>query len=196
MSKDRARSGILALFEVHRMSYKGVRSGGWKRRQLSLVVLLPLLSSVITALFGIRIAEPIAVGLLTVLGLMSALLFGVMIQVAQRAQEWADSRPTPGHRTSLYGEFLRELMGNAGWASLVALIASASYVWVVASKGIVLQAASDVAILLSVYLIVLLFRVMASVFQLTDERIRAATTGADLIGAREQDLPLCGSDMD
>jgi len=87
-------------------------------------------------------------------------------------------------------------MGNAGWASLVALIASASYVWVVASKGIVLQAASDVAILLSVYLIVLLFRVMASVFQLTDERIRAATTGADLIGEREQDLPLFGSDMD
>lgn len=186
MPKTRERPSVLTIFDAHWMSYKGVRTGRWKRRDVFLVVALPLVSSLVVVVFNIHIDEPVAVGLLTVLGLMSALLFGVMIQVAQRAQEWAESQPTPVRRTSLYGEFLRELMGNAGWASLVSLAASVFYVCVVASAGLLLRAASAVAVPLSVYLVLLLFKVMVSVFQLTDERIRAATTGADLIAEREQ----------
>ena len=155
------------------------------KRQRVMVVSLPLLAFIVVALFGVRIKEPVSFGLMMVLGIASALLLVVTVQVAHRAQTWADSRPTPGHRTRLYGDYLRELVGRAAVICLTAMVDSACYVWVVGSHRVMLRISSDVAALVTVYLVVLLATFITSIMRLTDERIRAATSGADQQGTQE-----------
>lgn len=149
------------------------------KKQRLVAVALPLLAFIVVALFGVRIKEPVSFGLMVVLGIASALLLVVTVQMAHRAQAWADSRPAPGHRTRLYGDYLRGLVGRAAVICLTALVDSACYVWVVGSRRVMLRISSDVAALVTVYLVILLVTFIASVVRLTDERIRAATSGAD-----------------
>ncbi|MHB1732055.1 MAG: hypothetical protein ACYCU8_01105 [Ferrimicrobium acidiphilum] len=155
------------------------------KRQRIVALALPLLALIVVALFGVRIKEPVSFGLMAIFGITSVLLFIVAVQMAHRVQAWADTRPTPGHRTRVYGDYLRELVGRAAAICLTAMVATACYVWVVGSRRVMLRISSDTAVLVTVYLVVLLATFITSIVRLTDERIRAATSGADLVGEQE-----------
>ena len=129
--------------------------------------------------------------LLAASGLLSALLFGVMLQVSDRAMSWADDAPQPSAETSNHAAFLRELAANAGYASLVSIAAAIAYVVSAmsapeptetdkaASGGTVLEAATAVGLALGVHLVLVLLMVMKRVFALTEERLTTARTGGD-----------------
>jgi hypothetical protein len=131
---------------------------------------------------------PVASGaLLTATGLLGALLFGVMLQVSDRAMTWADSEPEPSVDTSDHAAFLRELAANAGYASLVCIVAAVAYV-VCATQvpdptkgeqaGLALRVASAFGLALGSHLVLVLLMVMKRVFALTDERLTRARAGA------------------
>ncbi|HEX6680593.1 MAG TPA: hypothetical protein VF063_08110 [Gaiellaceae bacterium] len=130
-------------------------------------------------LLNVKLGVGAATGLLTASGLLAALFFGVMLQISQRAMEWADTRPRPSADTSFHATYLKELAANSGYAALVCIAAAIAYV--VASTGgqWQLRVASAVGLALGSHLILILLMVMKRVFALTDERLRRARTGAD-----------------
>jgi hypothetical protein len=130
----------------------------------------------------VRLESGASVGLLTVCGLLSVFLFGVIVQVSQRAMEFADSRPTPSPETSSHAEDLKGLAANAGYTSLVCIVAAV--VFVVASIGAdskwVIRISTAVGLALGTHMIMVLLMVMKREFSLTVERLNRARTGADL----------------
>jgi hypothetical protein len=126
----------------------------------------------------VTIPAAASVGLLTVAGLLSAFLFGAMLQVSQRAMDWADSNPEPSGDTSQHAEYLNQLAANAGYASLASIVTAA--VFVVASAttshdALVIFTALGLACALHTALV--LSMVMGRVFALTQERLIRAQTG-------------------
>lgn len=119
-------------------------------------------------------------GLLTVSGLFSAFLFGVMLQVSQRAMDWADSVPRAGRDVSRHATFLRELAANAGYASLVSVVAAGLFVVAAVTSKSVLVVFSAIGLAVTVHLAAVLLMVMRRVFALTEERLKIARTGAEL----------------
>ena len=120
-----------------------------------------------------------SVGLLTVSALLSAFLFGLMLQVADRAATWADSAPERGRATSDHATYLAELAANAGYASLVSILTSVAFVVASTSHGWVLRVAAALGLGLGSHLVLTLLMVMKRVFNLTLQRLRIArTTGA------------------
>jgi hypothetical protein len=145
-----------------------------------------LLEGVPLAVFGgclaldVRLGSAASAGLLTVAGLLSVFLFGVVVQMADRAIDLADSRPVPGPDTSAHAIYLEELAANASYASLVCI--TAAVVFVVASIGShwVLRISSAIGLAIGAHLVLVLMMVMKRVFSLTQERLSRARTGADL----------------
>jgi hypothetical protein len=137
-------------------------------------------------LFGVELDGGIAVGLLTVSGLLSALFFGVMLQVSERAVSWADDSPEPGPHTSGHAAYLGELAANAGYASLVSITAALVYVVASVSSGWLLLVSSALGVALGLHLVLILLMVMKRVFALTQERLTRARTGADVPRSRSR----------
>jgi amino acid permease len=96
----------------------------------------------------------------------------------------ADMRPERGPATSEHAVNLEELATNAAYASLVCI--SAAVVFVVASIGThwVLRVSSGLGLALGAHLVLVLLMVMKRVFALTQERLRRARTGADMVDQR------------
>jgi hypothetical protein len=141
---------------------------------------IPALAFAICWLSGVALSESVSVGLLTVAGLLSAFFFGAMLQLSQRAMDWADSSPTPGEETSYYGRFLRQTTANAGYASLISILAAAIFVIVAASAAHHHTAQvifSAIGLGLSAHLMLLLAMVLRRLFALTDARLTDAETG-------------------
>jgi hypothetical protein len=127
----------------------------------------------------VKLPPSASAALLTVTGLLSAFLFGVITQISARAMDYADSQPRPSTETSAHARNLLELAANAGYASLVCV--SAAVVFVVATIGSnwVLRVSSAVGLALGVHMIMVLLMVMRREFLLTQERLNRARTGAD-----------------
>jgi hypothetical protein len=167
------------IVRAHRATYVDASTGRRRWRDFVLMEGVPTALFVVCVVLDVRVHAPLAAGLLTVSGLLSALFFGVMLQVSDRAMNWADSMPQRGAETSEHAIFLKELAANAGYASLVAIMAAVAYVVASVSNGWVLRVASGVAFALGVHLVFVLFMVMKRVFALTENRLnRARTTGA------------------
>lgn len=131
---------------------------------------------------GLRVKLPAgaSVGLLTVSGLLSAFLFGVMLQISDRAMDWADSQPQPSYAVTHHARFLSEIAANAGYASLVSIFACTAFVVAsVSSKGLLI-AFSALGLLLISHLALVLCMVMVRVFALTRERLALAETGGNV----------------
>jgi hypothetical protein len=128
-------------------------------------------------------------GLLTVAGLLSAFLFGVMLQVSERAMDWADTNPTPGKDVSRQATFLRELAANAGYASLVSVVAAGLFVVAAVTSKTVLVVFSAIGLAMILHLAAVLLMVMRRVFALTEERLKAARTGGGTGGADLRRVP-------
>jgi hypothetical protein len=125
----------------------------------------------------VKLTSSASAALLTVSGLLSVFLFGVITQVSARAMDYADSQPQPSTETSAHADNLLELAANAGYASLVCI--SAAVVFVVATIGSnwVLRVSSAVGLALGVHMIMVLLMVMRREFLLTQERLDRARTG-------------------
>lgn len=122
---------------------------------------------------------PSAAGaLLAVSGLLSALLFGVMLQIRARAMDWVDAAPTPGPKTTDHAYFMRDVAANAGYASLVCVASAVAYVVATSSGGRALQVASALGIALGTHLVLVLLMVIRRVFALTENRLLEVRTGA------------------
>src|SRR5690349_7455092 len=60
----------------------------------------PLVVAALSIAFHLKLSVGASAGLLSASALLSALLFGVMLQVAERAMDWADDPPEPGRETT------------------------------------------------------------------------------------------------
>lgn len=168
-----------AIIRAHRRTYIDVRTGKRRWQDYALNEVVPFLLGVGCLLAKVKLPVSASVGLLTVSGLLSAFLFGVMLQVSERAMDWADSSPIPGPETSSHATYLNELAANSGYASLVCITTSAIFVIASASSGWVLRISTGVGLAFALHMGLVLLMVMKRVYALTTERLNRARTGAD-----------------
>lgn len=166
------------LVRAHYATYVDARDGRRRWQDHVLFAGLPLLVLGAAVWRDLHLTAAASAALLTVSGLLSAFLFGVMLQISQRAMEWADTKPEPGEATSEQADFLREIAANAGYAALVAISAAALFVVATMTKGSLDVVASALALSLGVHLILVLLMVVVRIFDLTDSWLRRAQTGA------------------
>lgn len=140
---------------------------------------LPVALGAFSVGYGFEIDETVATALLTVSGLFSAFLFGVCLQIYGRAEDFADSRPTPGETTSTNATNLVELAANAAYSSLVSIAAAIVYVFASATSGWFLRIATALGLFIGSHLVLVLFMVMRRLFLRIEGLLVRARTGAD-----------------
>jgi hypothetical protein len=174
------KGNVWGIVRSHRASYIDVRTG--KQREADVIVFecLPLLGAALVLWFDVRLGTAAAVGLLTIAGLLGAFLFGVMLQVSDRAMNWADAHPIPSRDTSDDATYLEELAANAGYASLVCIAASVAFVIASVTQDYTwpLRVSSAIGLGLAMHLVLTLFMVMKRVFAFTQAKLTRARTGA------------------
>jgi hypothetical protein len=139
---------------------------------------LPLATFAVLGWLEVSIPAVAAVGILTVAGFLSAFLFGAMLQVSQRALDWLEQKPKPSEDTTEHAEYLRQLAGNTGYASLVSIMTAGAFVVASAAKNPDLKALSaEIGFGLVVHLTLVLLMVMNRVLALTENRLIQAETG-------------------
>lgn len=168
-----------AMIRAHRRTYIDVRTGKRRWQDVALNEGVPVLLGIGCLIANVKLPVAASVGLLTVSGLLSAFLFGVMLQVSERAMDWADSSPAPGPDTSSHAIYLGELAANSGYASLVCIVTSAVFVVASASSGWLLRISTAVGLALALHMGLVLLMVMKRVYALTTERLNRARTGPD-----------------
>jgi len=119
----------------------------------------------------IKLPAGASAGLLTVAGLLSAFLFGTMLQVADRAMSWADDPPPPSAERSSHAEFLEGIAANAGYASLVSIATAAMFVVATVVTGPALIVFSALGLGLALHVALMLLLVMTNVFALIQGRL-------------------------
>jgi hypothetical protein len=167
------------IVRAHRSTYIDARTGRPRWQDRLAFDGIPLAVLGLCLGFDVKLKPTASAGLLTVAGILGALLFGVVVQISGTAMGLADSQPEPGPATSSYAIFLEELAANASYASLVCILAAAVYVAASLGSGWVLRASSALGLALAAHLVLVLMMVMKRVFALTQERLRRARTGAD-----------------
>jgi hypothetical protein len=168
------------LVRAHYRTLVDARTGRPLVKDYLTFAALPIGVGVYCRVQAVHLPTAASAGLLTVSGLVSAFLFSAMLQVSQRAMDWTDTNPEPSAQVSRHAIFLRELAANAGYASLVSVIAAGFFVvTAVTSKTVHLWLAA-VGLALIVHLATVLLLVMQRVFALTEERLKVARTGGEL----------------
>jgi hypothetical protein len=138
----------------------------------------PLVTFAVLGWLKVSLPTIASVGIVTVAGFMSAFLFGAMLQVSQRALDWLDEKPTPGENTTEHAEYLRQLAGNTGYASLVSIATAAVFVAASAAETADLKALfAELGFALVAHLTLVLLMVMNRVLALTEDRLIQAETG-------------------
>ena len=127
----------------------------------------------------VELTAAASAGLLTVTGLLSAFLFGVITQISGRAMELSDAMPAPGSATSAHATNLLELAANAGYAALACIAAAATFVLASITSHWWLRVSSAVGLALTLHMGMILLMVMRREFALTQERLERARTGMD-----------------
>lgn len=162
---------------AHYRALIDVRTGKARKEDYGWFIGLPVLAGVGLGLGDVQLATSASVGLLTAVGILSALLFGLMLQLGDRAAEFADSRPAPGSRTSERATFLEEITASAGYGSLVAIAAAILFVVASISHGATLRVVSAFGLAVGVHLILTLMMVMKRAFALTLSNLNRARSG-------------------
>jgi hypothetical protein len=180
MSLRDIKANPSSIVRAHLATYQDVRSGKILLRDHLLFEALPALVGLGVSLgLRVQLTVPASAGLLTVTGLLAALLFGVMLQISDRAMEWADNPPAQGPETTDYSIFLRDIAANSGYASLVCIGAAIAFVAASVFRGWALVAFSGIGIMLGVHLVLVVLMVMKRVYALTQSRLNRVMTGAD-----------------
>lgn len=178
------KANPLVIIRAHHASYVSAQTDRprvWDYLQLDV---LPAIIGIACGLANVQVNATVGGSILTVAALLSAFLFGVMLQISQRALDYADSNPYPGPRTSEHAAFLEEISANSAYAALVCIMTSIAFVVIVSTSGLLQRCVVGLGIALGVHMIFILLMVMKRVFLLTQARLTAARTGADLPGRR------------
>lgn len=147
---------------------------------------IPMMAFALLLALGVNLGDSVG-NLLSAVGLASAFLFGLVIQMYGRATDWADNPPPPGATTSRYALLQQELTINAAYAATVTGIIAVALVAYDVDIGLHRFVALDTprrflasAILAGLlHWILSLSLVLRRVVQLTQERLTRARTGAD-----------------
>ena len=185
MARGDSKIDIRNVIRAHRQTYVDASTDERLLPDFLLIDGVPIVVFVACFLLDVRLNRSTAIALLTVTGLLSALLFGVMLQVADRAMTWAESNPSPGPATSARAIFLRELAANAGYASAVCILAAITYLacsipseWATRLEWPI-RLASAFGIAIGAHLILVILMVMKRVFALTESELNRARTEGD-----------------
>lgn len=174
MARGDLKADPRPIIWAHHRTYVNVNTGRARWQDFALLDGLPLGITDLLIWKNVRLSAIASVGLLTVAGLLSAFLFGLMLQVADRATTWADSAPERGPATSDHATYLAELAANAGYAALVSIVASVAFVVASTSHGWLLRVTAALGLGLGSHLVLTLLMVMKRVFNLTLQRLRIA----------------------
>jgi hypothetical protein len=167
-----------ALIRAHYATLVDAQTGTVRIPDHLLFEGVPIIVIAVTLLIGVELPAAVSAGLVTVMGLMSAFFFGVMIQVLERALDWAKDEPEPGAATSRQARLLEEISANAGYASLVCILAAAIFVGAGVAHKTPLEIFSAVGLGLAAHVVLMLLMVIVRLFKLTQERLTDARTGA------------------
>lgn len=173
------KANPIEVILAHRRTYIDVRTGTRHRQDVFILELLPALLGVALFSLKVKLLPGASIGLLTVAGLLSAFLFGVMLQVSGRAMDWGDTAPKPGPDTSAHATYLQELAANSGYASLVCIMTAAVFVVASVSSGWTLIVTTATGLALALHMALVLLVIIKRVYALTIERLNRARTGAD-----------------
>ncbi len=172
------KADITPVVRAHYQTYVNAATGRQRGYDHLQFEGLPILLGLGCGFARVELPPGASIGLLTVAGLLSAFLFGVMLQASQRALDWAEQDPTPGRDTSRHAQLMVQLAANSGYASLVSLLACAIFVVAsVVSKG-ALVVFTAIGLGLALHLALVMFMIIRRVFGLTQERLLQAETGA------------------
>ena len=173
------KANPMEVIRAHRHTYIDVRTGTRRNQDVLIVEVVPALLGIAMLSLKVKLLPGASIGLLTVAGLLSAFLFGVMLQISGRAMDWADTKPKPGSDTSAHAIYLQELAANSGYASLVCIITAAIFVAASVSTGWALIVATATGLALAFHMALVLLVIIKRVYALTIERLNRARTGAD-----------------
>ncbi len=179
MSLRDIKANPSSIVRAHLAAYRDNRTGKILLRDHLLFEGLPLVALGAALVLRVKLTVPTSAGLLTVTGLLAALLFGVMLQISDRAMQWADDPPPQSPETLDYSIFLRDIAANSGYASVVCMGASLAFVAASLFRGEALIACSAIGIALGLHLVLVVLMVMKRVYALTQSRLNRVLTGAD-----------------
>jgi hypothetical protein len=174
----------MRIIRAHRKTYSDARTGAVMARDLFVFETMPAVISLICVLLNVQLNTAASAALLMVSGLLGALLFAAMLQASQRALDWADSEPQQSTQTTAHALFMGQLAANAGYASLVCIVAAICYFVATVATDSALTLASAVSIGITAHLVLVLLMVMRRVYALTEERLNVARTKVTGNGAR------------
>ena len=176
MARGDLKADPRPIISAHHRTYINVNTGRARWQDFALLDGVPLALAGLLIWKNVQLSAISSVGLLTVAGLLSAFLFGLMLQVADRATTWADSAPERGQATSDHATYLEELAANAGYSALVSIAAAVAFVVASTSHGWLLRVVAAVGLGLGGHLVLTLLMIMKRVFNLTLQRLRIART--------------------
>lgn len=167
------------LIKAHYKTLRDYRTGDARWQDYVVFIGIPTLVGLLGLTVGLKLPAGASTALLTTAGILSAFFFGVMLQVAERALEWTDSRPTPGKETDWQADFLREIAANAGYASVVSIVTAAVFVGALVAKksDLPLVLLSGLGLALAVHLALMLFMVLTRIYALIVDRLDDAQVG-------------------
>jgi hypothetical protein len=166
------------LIRAHHRTFVAYPSGDRKIQDYALFWGLPLLIFIVCLALHATLPKGASTALLTTAGILTAFFFGVMLQVSQRSLEWAERGPEPGADTTWQAQFLQEIAANAGYASLISVVAAAIFVGaLIATAEWLLVILSAAGLALAVHLALLVPMVLTRIYALTTDRLDEAQVG-------------------
>ncbi len=164
------------LVRAHYRTYVNANTGQRRWQDHALFEGLPIALLVACWALGVTLPPGASVGLLTVAGLLSAFLFGVMLQISERAMDWADAKPPQGLATSEHAIFLGEIAASAGYASVVSILTAATFVAASVTVHTDPEILTAIGLALALHTALVMFMVLSRVFALTQDRLTRART--------------------
>ncbi len=165
------------MVRAHYRTYVDARTDKVRWQDHALITGIPVLAAVACFAGNVLFTSTVSVGLFTALGLLAAVLLGIMLQIAKMAISWAGSNPAQGVNTSFRARYFEELTANSAYASLVSIASAAGFVLASESSGFMLRVASAIGIALALHMVLVLLMVLKRVFAYTKARLIDAEVG-------------------
>lgn len=173
------KTNLGQLIRAHYDTLVAYPSGKRSNEDYALFWGAPAVVLLLCVALGATLPEGASMALLTTAGVLAAFFFGVMLQLAQRAMDWADRRPATGADTTWQAQFLQQIAANAGYAGLISLLVATVFVGVLmATAPWLLIGLSSLGLALAIHLALLVAMVLTRIYGLTTDRLLDAETGA------------------
>ena len=166
------------LIQAHYRTLRDDQTNKTQWQDFALFLGVPAAVFVLCLVIGVELPKGASAALLTATGILAAFFFGVVLQIAERAMDWADRAPDPGKQTTWQVRFLAQIAANAGYACLVSITAAAVFVVALVGKStLVVVVFSSLGLALAVHLVLLLSMVLTRLQALITRRLNSALVG-------------------